>query len=292
MEIRGGFIYTVTKYGSVPSLEQMASGLRDLRSFGYQYAELEGRDPDHLQMVADNRDQLSDVCQELGMCITNFVMMLPETSSLDAADRDRAIEVFSKATEMAKFFGCRTMEVVTYPAPLVYDGDPTEPDGLRTTVDPHYEWDTQWQALGSIVRKFSRLAAATGCQLQIHPRIGELVSNTEGMLRLLDSVREDNLGLVFDAAQLHAQKEILPISVEKIHDRIWTLHVSDNDGRMHRHSRLGRGTIDWEGLFATLKKHNFRWNVAVDVVGEGDIDEDYRESKRFLDELAARVGIH
>lgn len=53
---------------------------------------------------------------------------------------------------------------------------------------------------------------------------------------------------------LYAQKEILPLSIEKLGTRIYYLYVSDNDGRVNEHLGLGKGTIDWEGIFTALKK--------------------------------------
>jgi sugar phosphate isomerase/epimerase len=99
------------------------------------------------------------------------------------------------------------------------------------------------------------------------------------------------LGAAFDTAHQHAQKEILPLSVEKLRDRIFYLHVADNDGCVNEHLALGRGTIDWEGVFTALKKHKFDGAVAVDVGHVPDLKEQYVESRRYLERLAERLAI-
>ncbi len=291
MDIRGGFLYTVTKYGDLPTLAQIGTALRELRNYGYTCAELEGRDPTHLMMLEQHREELRALCQELGMRVVNFVMMVPGTSSLDSVVRASELATFARAAELARFFGARTMEVDTFPPPLAYQGDPTEPETLRTSVDVSYSWAEQWDVCVQLIREYARVAAGAGCLLQVHARIGEVVSNTDGMLRLLDAVEEDNLGFVLDTAQLHVQKEILPLSVEKLGGRIWSLHVSDNDGSIHMHRRLGQGTVDWDGLWLALKKHRFQWDIGVDIANYGTIEDDYRESRCFLEELANRHGL-
>ena len=58
------------------------------------------------------------------------------------------------------------------------------------------------------------------------------MANTDGLLWLIDAVGDENLGVVLELAHLNAQKEILPLSVEKLGNRIFGIHVSDNDGRL------------------------------------------------------------
>jgi sugar phosphate isomerase/epimerase len=285
MNLRAGFLYTVGKYGEIPSIDQIMMALQELKDIGFSTCELEGRNPSHLKMLLENKTRLRDYCEHLGLRVINFVMMLPGTSSLDAEKRKQAIKQFQDTSILAEYFGCQTMEMDTYPAQLIYEGDPMEPENLRTRIPEGYFWNTQWKNLVNIVDDYARIAADVGCKLQLHPRIGELVSNTDGMLRLWEAVRNDNLGFVFDTAQLHAQKEILPLSAVKLEGLIRCLHLSDNDGCTHAHKRLGQGTIDWAGLLRVLKKQGFEWNFAVDVANFGGIEDDYRASLEFLDDL-------
>ncbi len=44
---------------------------------------------------------------------------------------------------------------------------------------------------------------------------------------------------------LHAAKELIPLSVEKLGSRIFYIHASDNDGRDNYHWAPGKGTVDW-----------------------------------------------
>lgn len=73
----------------------------------------------------------------------------------------------------------------------------------------------------------------------MEPRVGEIVSNTDALLRLMDAVGDENFGALLDTAHLHAQKEILPLSIEKLSSRIYYVHVSDNNGRVNEHLGLG-----------------------------------------------------
>jgi sugar phosphate isomerase/epimerase len=121
--------------------------------------------------------------------------------------------------------------------------------------------------------------------------VGEIISNTDGLLRLMEAVDSDNFGAVLDTGHLHAQKEILPLSVEKLGSRIRYVHASDNDGQTNQHLVPGTGTVDWEGVFLALKKHDFAGYVAVDVGNVPKVDAAYTESKGFLESLARRLAV-
>lgn len=282
MNIRAGFLYTVGKYGDLPTLDNIKMALSELRKIGFPCCELEGRTKSHLRMLEENKGSLRDHCEGLGIKVINFVMMLPGTSSLNPDEQKDAVEQFRDASKLAKFFGCETMEMDSYSAALTYSCDPMETTNLKTKVPQGYSWDFQWKSFVNNVDEYAKVAADVGCKLQLHPRIGELVCNTDSMLRLRDAVKNENLGFIFDTAQLHAQKEILPLSAIKLQGYIRCLHLSDNDGNAHLHKRLGQGTIDWDGIIAVLRQHLFEWNIAVDIANFGEIEEDYIASLEFI----------
>jgi sugar phosphate isomerase/epimerase len=125
----------------------------------------------------------------------------------------------------------------------------------------------------------------------MEPRVGELLSNTDAILRMMDAVNDDNFGAVLDTAHLNAQKEILALSVEKLGRRIFYVHAADNDGNVNDHFAAGRGTVDWDGVLQGLKKHGFSGYLAIDVGMVPDIDAQYRESLEFLKAKASQHGI-
>jgi sugar phosphate isomerase/epimerase len=127
----------------------------------------------------------------------------------------------------------------------------------RVIVDPQFSWQREWDALVDGISHCNEMAKRNGLKLCLEPRVGESVSNTDALLRLFDTIPDRNFGAVLDTGHQNAQKEILPLSVEKLGDRIFYVHVSDNDGRTNHHLPLGQGTIDWEGVFLALKKHKF-----------------------------------
>lgn len=137
------------------------------------------------------------------------------------------------------------------------------------------------------MERCSRIAEEYGLKFVIEPRIGETVSNSDAMLKLIEDVGEDSFGAVLDTGHLHAAKEMLPLSIEKLGNRIIYVHVSDNDGGDNYHWTPGKGTINWDSVFKALRKHNYKGYIAIDVGGHDirdRLDEEVLEARKFIEQ--------
>jgi len=199
--------------------------------------------------------------------------------------------------EIAQYFSCVTIQTDSYTPPLEFIGKAPYKEmmdyGLqfKVKIDPDFSWPALWDVLVDSMAKCNQYAKEASLRFTLEPRVGELISNTDALLRLMDAINDENFGAVLDTAHQHAQKELLPLSVEKLGRRIYYLHVADNDGKENQHLAPGKGTIDWDGVFTALKKHGFDGFVAIDVGRVPNIEEEYRASLAFLKEIEKKIGI-
>jgi len=297
MKISCCWLYAISKYGYPPTIEDAFKALRDMAKLGFKFVELEGVRAKNLREVFKNKENLRTLCDDLGIEVINFCPILPEIVSLEEAKRKKALELFELGIEIANYFGCKTIQSDSYTPPLEFVGEIPYEETLKygqqfqIKVDLNFKWKRLWEVLVNSIIQCNKKAKEAGLKLTMEPRIGEIISNTDALLRLMDAVNDENFGAVLDTGHLHPQKEILPLSIEKLGHGIHYLHVSDNDGRSNEHLGLGKGTIDWQGVFIALKKHKFNGYVAIDIGGVPNIDEEYKESKRFLENLAKELGI-
>ena len=99
----------------------------------------------------------------------------------------------------------------------------------------------------------------------VEPRVGEVVANSDAMLRMIEQVNDDNLGVILDIGHQYAQKELIPLSIEKLGRHMKYVHIADNDGRDNRHLVPGNGTVDWDEVFRLLKLKSFDGYFSVDL---------------------------
>lgn len=297
MKIACCWLYAISKYGYPPSIPDTFRALEDMARLGFTNVELEGVRKENLLAIHSRRAELKAHCKKLGLRVVNFCPVLPSTVSLNQKDRREGLELFEKGIECATYFGCETIQLDSFTPPLRFKGEAPYKEAIKfakpfqVEIDPTFRWEKQWDVLVEAVRRCARKAADAGQVLIMEPRVGEMVSNTDAMLRLMDHVADENFAAVLDTGHQNAQKEILPLSVEKLGRRIKYVHASDNDSRTNEHLPLGSGTIDWEGVFLALVKHKFDGYVAIDIGGVENLDEAYRHSKKFLEQLAERLGV-
>jgi sugar phosphate isomerase/epimerase len=297
MKISCCWLYAISKYGYPPAIENLFKALTEMAEMGFKYVELEGVREENLMAVYKNREEIKRHCDRLKIKVINFCPVIPDIVSLDEDKREKAKELFNVGIELAKYFECETIQIDSFTPPLEFLGDTPYKESIsfgkhfKIKIDPEFDWDRLWNVLVDSFKFTSKLAKEAGLKFCLEPRVGELISNTDAILRLMDWVKMDNFGAVLDTGHLNAQKELVPLSVEKLKDKISFLHVSDNDGKTNDHLPLGKGNIDWEGLFLTLKKHNYQGYVAIDIGNVPDIENAYIGSKKFLEELSKNLGL-
>jgi len=298
MKISCCWLYAISKYGYPVRVSDIPAALREMADLGFHFVELEGASADdNILELWEARHDIKALCEDLGLKVINFCPVIPELVSLDADERARARELFQVAVDLAVYFGCSTIQIDSYTPPLEFLGDQPYKEMLdygiqfRVAVDPVFDWNEQWQVLVDTFKYCARRAREASLPFCLEPRVGEIISNTDALLRLMDHVDEDNFGAVLDTAHQHAQKEILPLSVEKLGSRILYLHVADNDGLVNEHKALGEGTVDWRGIFKALDKHAFCGYVAIDIGRLPDMDDAMRRSLDYLINLFDELGI-
>jgi sugar phosphate isomerase/epimerase len=297
MRISCCWLYAISKYGYPPSLPDTHRALQEMAALGFTHVELEGVGEENLHAVHEERKALKQRCDDLGVSVVNFCPVLPDLVHPEKAKRFHALDLFKLAVETATFFGCEMVQTDSYPPPVEFVGEAPYRTGIRygeqyrVKIDPAFKWEDVWSWLTDSIGACADEANRASLKFCLEPRVGEIVSNTDALLRLMDAVDADNFGAILDTAHQHAQKEILALSVEKLGSRIHAVHAADNDGQTNEHRAIGRGSVDWDSLFQALQKHGFSGPLMVDVADGQDLDARYRESKATLEQLAARLGL-
>jgi len=287
----------INHFGYPPKLEELFKSLHMEKELGFEYVELEGIGEKNLREVYDSRKELKKECENLGLKVVNFSPILPDLVSLDKQKREKALQLYEMGIELAVYLEASTVQMDSYTPPLDFIGELPYKEAIsygkqyQVKVDPAFRWSELWDVLVDSTLKCNSMAKDANLKLVMEPRVGEIISNSDALLRLMEAVNDPNFGAILDTAHLNAQKEILVLSVEKMGGRIYYLHVADNDGRENQHLALGEGNIDWKGLFTCLKKHQFEGYVAIDVGNVPQVDEAYRCSIKFLQEIEKEVGI-
>lgn len=294
------WLYAIELFGYPPSIEDTGKALERISKLGFKYTEIEAfgfEKKGNIKELHQGRKEVKKRVDDLGLKIINLPMMLPGLVSLDPSRRKKAKELFNTALEIAVYLESDMASFCSFTPDLEFIGERPYETAIsygyefRIKVDPGFSWDRQWSILIDSFSWCNENLKKAGIQMLIEPRVGEIVPNTDSVLRLIDGIKDSNFGAILEVAHLHGQREILPLSVEKLGERIRYIHVADNDGRDNSHNIPGDGTVDWEQLLLALRKHSFSGYFLIDVRSRKKerMDKDYVESKQFLEKLEARL---
>ena len=294
------WLYAITKYRYVPSLEEILLAIQDAERLNFQYMELEGVGK-QLYTVADNRSLIQREYREKGINLIDFVPVLPDLMSVEERKRQKALKDFKLGCEVASYFETSLIQVDTFHLPIhvetPYDISKDfkfayQAPSLR--IDLEFDF---WRYFDNIlvpsISECNDIATDHGLKLCIEPRTWENVSNTWALELLMREIRSDNLGAVLDISHLSAQKMNIVQCVEMLGKRIFYVHASDNDYLTEDHLEVGKGKVNWINLVKALKKHRYRGYIGIDIGGKSEfkphLDAMYLNSRTYLQKIMEHV---
>jgi len=199
---------------------------------------------------------LGELLKSLGLELTEFVSTPGGMASLKKEDQDAALEHFNKLVEVASRFGTKIANTVS-PWPFR-----TRPPDIKErplmqvfSYDIPYDQDMDavWKSYVNLMRKFADVVEDAGLRYAIEPHPFRLVSNVDGMLRLIEQVGSKAVGMNWDPSHLFPSGETPAVGILRLKDRVFHTHISDNDAMTNCHWRPGTGKIDWESVLRALK---------------------------------------
>lgn len=291
------WMYAIGHYGYPPTIQNMLKAIGEMADLGFDYIELEGFGEDNLGQVIDNTQVIKERLTDAGLKLSNFAVLLPETISLDRARQEKALDLFKRGVETAAVLGSPNVWIDSYAPPVevktgnLLTTELTFGTQMQIRVPDGFSWPRFWDNFVDAVRRCTEIVKQHGMTLLVEPRVGEVTTNSEALIRLGEALNDDHFGVIFDTAHQHAQKELLPLSVHKLGRLLRYVHIADNDSRDNRHFEMGNGNIDWDSVFLSLKQTGFDGYFAIDLEKMPNLGQKFVETKQKLEEYAKKYGL-
>ena len=118
MKVSCCWMYAISQYGYPPLLPNMLKAIHEMGEMGFNYIELEGFGYENIEQVVNNKHQLRQACQDAGVRVSNFAVLLPDIISLDKTRQEKAFEMFEKGVEVAAFVESPHVWIDSFAPPL------------------------------------------------------------------------------------------------------------------------------------------------------------------------------
>lgn len=107
---------------------------------------------------------------------------------------------------------------------------------------------------------------------------------------ILENIDNDNIGICYDAGHCHAHYKD-EFNWELFKDKIFAVHLHDNDGTDDQHLLPFDGNIEWENVIKNLKNANYQGPITLELCYrnqylEIDVEEFYKKGYEIGNKLA------
>ena len=130
-------------------------------------------------------------------------------------------------------------------------------------------------ALPQVERRHMRLALENHTGAIIESPLGD---RPEDFDWLMENVQSEWVGRTLDLGHAHINGH-LDEFLARPFDRIFNVHLHDNNGRQDDHLPMGRGTVPWESVLGRVSKECYRGPLTLEFFGQA---EDYAKAIEII----------
>jgi sugar phosphate isomerase/epimerase len=195
----------------------------------------------------------------------------------DPASRGESLRFFKDHLRCARDFGCAVVGLET--------GTPT----VDYSPHPDTQGEPAFQAMLASIAELVAEAERFGVTVCIEGVTSHTVSTPQRMRRVLDTIKSNNLQVIFDPVNLLSienythQDRIIAESFDLFGDRIQVIHAKDfriEDGKM-KQVRAGQGNLNHKLLMSWLAKHKPGISILLEEASEATAEECIAFLSRF-----------
>ncbi|NLK07120.1 MAG: sugar phosphate isomerase/epimerase [Firmicutes bacterium] len=214
--------------------------------------------------------ELKKIIRDKGLVLSQFVSTPSGMAHPDKKVRDQAVEYFKMALDVcvdleAELFNGLPDTPFSAPGPQLPARPHVQKFQVHTPNNDPDAWKRNWDNYVETMRHCMALCEAADLRYALEPHPYSYVFNVGSMLRLIEHVDSQALGVNFDPSHLFPMGEVPHVAIYQLGDRIFHAHFSDNDGVTNAHWRPGKGKIDWTAVIQALKDIEFDGVISMEL---------------------------
>lgn len=289
--------YCFAHFAEQLTYENLVWAIRRVGELGFSGLQLETYASNQVAFYTD--DHIHDIRKlygDLGLESSQFIIHSAKAgiSSIDRAVWQSALDEIKHLVEVCvKLEIIHTINVPSAP-PLecvlsYYETYPGATQPVLGLPDGR-SWQDFWQIYVEHIDQIAQLVESAGMRLAIEAVPHGIISNSDSMLRLIESLPERHLGLILDTGHMYYLHESFTLLCNKLAGRIYGTHLNDNDGFSDDHNPPGQGNIDWHSLLSALQCCGYEGALDIEINLSSNPDNTYVEAKEFFEKQLNSVG--
>ena len=221
-----------------------------------------------LYYTPEKNRELRKLIADRGMELTGVFFGMSGSADADPAKRNAFVESYKRATDIGNQLGSPKMIICTPPPfEFSYPKEMGRPNIQTFSLDipKGLDFDRNYEDFIECVGKLAGVCEELDNRLAFEPHPHRYTKNADSVLRILERIDSKRLGMNIDPSHLFPMGELPDQVIYQLADRVFGVHVSDNDGLTNAHWRPGKGKIDWHAFFRALKAIGYDGNITVEL---------------------------
>ena len=256
------------------------------KEIGYSGIEISSRFHLPMELNFTEMEKIRKRVEDLGLRIVGLYTSHGGFSKLSPEEAEEEIKVIKKYIEFAKILGGEFVKVnAGGPSPDMAEGK-------------------HFQKASQALKRVCDIASLYSLKILLEIHGGGLTEMADSSLELLNLVERENLGLIYDAANMYISgTDYGEKSIRQLGKKIMHFHVKDMKkveekepsvleikGKFYIHTLLGEGDVDHLPLFKTLKEINYSGYFSCECHKENEIIEKARHEFITVKKLLEKAG--
>jgi len=147
--------------------------------------------------------------------------------------------------------------------------------------------ENAWRQLRASLAAICDFAESRGLRVALEPADRyetDLMPTTAEAMRMIGELARENLGVLLDTGHAHVVGESAVDAVKTLKDKLFHVHVDDNNGLRDQHLIPGEGTFDFEPFLAALREVGYDGFLCAELSWDYTVDPD-PAARRTADRL-------
>jgi protein FrlC len=132
-----------------------------------------------------------------------------------------------------------------------------------------------WERLKDSLARLCSFAVGRNIRVALEPADRyetDLVNTVGDAARMIAEVDCANLGVLLDSGHVHVTRETMAEAFQNAADRLYHIHIDDNNGMRDQHLVPGNGSLDFAEFFELVRKFNYTGYLCAELSWDYTID--------------------
>ncbi len=272
--------FIVSLYGTQFSVDDFCNGLDVVKELGFEIYQPEIFVADQLKPWVDGgAEKISRKGETLGLRASQFVahFMHAHFANPEIISSDSGLEDLKQVVELVGDFPeCNVLTI-----PVL----PFESGGSMTVA----QYDDIQKRLVDKIRMYLDVITAAGFKFAFEIVPFSIIGNIDRFLAICQEIASPSLGLNLDTGHAWATRDWVHLLPLKLKDRIFGLHLKDNNSDQNLPLAPGKGTISWQYFLENLAKIGYLGSLDIEIGCDGQqVRQEYKSGLDYLKKILVK----